>query len=143
MFPQVSTVTEKIIVLGNNNDGGWNQKWIAKSNEVRLLAHKGDPAQQWEADFVEHNYDFALLPGFPGDYIVRKVRVETQNGPLSLNEVEVFDNENVNRALTKTASQSSTWTTDKGYEHSASLAVDGDLTTYTHTNGAQQGKYHC
>ena len=34
---------------------------------MRLLTHEDDPTQQWEADFVGRNYDFALLPGFPGN----------------------------------------------------------------------------
>ena len=33
---------------------------------MRLLTYEEDSSQQWEADFTIHNYDFALLPGFPG-----------------------------------------------------------------------------
>ena len=58
--------TDPWVLLAANNDGGWNQKWNIKSNVARLLKHEDNPTQQWEADYVGLNYDFALLPGFPG-----------------------------------------------------------------------------
>ena len=58
--------TDPWVLLAANNDGGWNQKWTIKSNVARLLKHEDNPTQQWEADYVGLNYNFALLPGFPG-----------------------------------------------------------------------------
>ena len=61
---------------------------------------------------------------------VRKVRVEiAEEQFLSLTEVEVYDHANINRALNKTASQSSDWSANMP----ASLAVNGIFDDYTHT----------
>jgi hypothetical protein len=57
-----------------------------------------------------------------------------------LREVEVFNNEGVNVALGKTASQSSTLKDDGNFKI-ASLAVDGNHDTFSHTNN-NFSEYH-
>ena len=135
-----------MIILAPNNDGGWNQNWSTKTNTVRLLTNEEDPSQQSEADFVGSNYDFALLPGFPGEEIVEtvrqvhKVRVQLQGtDPLSLAEVQVFDYSNENRALNKPATQSSSHV-----HYPASLAVNGNLDDFSHTlNQTRKYNFSC
>ena len=55
------------IILAPKHELGWNQKWTIKSDAVRLLMATGAPGQEWRAVFQKPPYDFALLPGFPGD----------------------------------------------------------------------------
>jgi hypothetical protein len=63
----------------------------------------------------------------------------TTDAPVSVFEVTALDKHNVsNIALTSvnpsaTATQSSTYQTSNGVSHDASLAIDGDLTTFSHT----------
>ena len=62
----------------------------------------------------------------------RKVKIASTTGEqIQMLELQILSSENVNIALNKTASQSSTLGTN-----SASLAVDGDLTTFSHTDDA-------
>ncbi len=69
--------------------------------------------------------------------LARKVRVQLEGqNYLHLREVEVWDQNGMNVALNKTATQSSTW---PGYP--ASNAVNGDMTDYSHTS-EDTGKYH-
>ena len=108
---------------------------------ARLLTDNGDSSQKWKAIFVQPNYDYALLPGFPDtvNYNVRKVRVQLKGtNYLSLAEVQVFDHGNVNQALNKFATQSSTYSDSSHYP--APNAVNGNLTDYTHTLW-EQGEY--
>jgi hypothetical protein len=76
--------------------------------------------------------------------LVRKVRVQLtsyQTGNyLQLAEVEVFDDKGINRAVFKPATQSSTYSdTTVGY-YPASLAVNNDTGTFSHTL-SEAGKY--
>ena len=65
--------------------------------------------------------------------LVNKIRVELEGlNHLHLREVQVFDWNNVNRALNKTATQSST-AIDCGTENPASNAVNGNLMDMSHT----------
>ncbi len=74
--------------------------------------------------------EFAVGP------LTRKVRIGLPRAEhLHLREVQVFDYNNVNMALGKTATQSSIWGS-----FPASLAVDGNLDNYFHTE-RNIGKY--
>ena len=65
--------------------------------------------------------------------LVNKIRVELEGlNHLHLREVQVFDWNNVNRALNKTATQSST-AIDCGTKNPASNAVNGNLMDMSHT----------
>ena len=58
-------VTISPVVRLFRND--WDQQWDEKSNNVRLLGGSHNSQQTtWRAEFVEPNYDYALIPGFPG-----------------------------------------------------------------------------
>ena len=71
---------------------------------------------------------------------VRKVRVQLEGSQyLHMSEVQVFDQNGVNVALGKTATQSST-ITGSSSASSASNAVNGIFTDFSHT-GLDQGKY--
>ena len=134
-----ATTVGSSIVLAPDNDRGWNQGWSIKSNAARLLTDNGDSSQEWKAIFVQPNYDYALLPGFPVQYNVRKVRVQL-NGTnyLSLREVQVFDYGRVDRALNQPAMQSSNYSSHLDF--SASKAVNGDLADYSSTR-SEEGEY--
>ncbi len=70
--------------------------------------------------------------------LTRQVRIELGNwGLLHVREVQVFDYNNVNRALRVGTSQSPT---DPSYP--SSNAVDGSLDTFSHTADGATGKYH-
>jgi hypothetical protein len=63
---------------------------------------------------------------------IRKVRVQLEGtNNLHMNEVQVFDNNGLNVALNKVATQSTTW---DGFL--ASNAVNGNLNDHSHTNSA-------
>jgi hypothetical protein len=65
--------------------------------------------------------------------LVYKVRVELEGlNHLHMREVQVFDQNNINRALNKNATQSST-AVDCGADNQASSAVNGDLMDMSHT----------
>jgi hypothetical protein len=69
--------------------------------------------------------------------VVRYVRVQLDGKQyLHMSEVQVFNQNGVNVALGKTATQSSTYSIDH-----ASKAVNGILTDTTHTQ-LDQGEYH-
>ena len=75
-----------------------------------------------------------------GANLVRKVRVELEGqNHLHMREVQVFDQNNINRALNKRATQSST-SVDCGADNLALNAVNGDLTDMSHTL-FESGKY--
>ncbi len=82
------------------------------------------------------------IPTFDATLIWRvRVQLEGRNF-LHIREVEVYDQNGVNRALNKPASQSSTYTYDyngKTVTVDASYAVDGNWETNSHTN-ADNGK---
>ncbi len=82
------------------------------------------------------------IPTFDATLIWRvRVQLEGRNF-LHMREVEVYDQNGVNRALNKPASQSSTYTYDyngKTVTVDASYAVDGNWETSSHTN-ADNGK---
>ena len=64
----------------------------------------------------------------------RKVRVQLEGtSMLSMREVQVFDNNGVNLALNKAATQSSTGEYPAGIFHYASKAVNGNLTDFVGT----------
>jgi hypothetical protein len=65
--------------------------------------------------------------------LVHKVRVELEGlNHLHMREVQVFDQNNINRALNKNATQSST-AIDCGGNNQASSAVNGNLMDMSHT----------
>jgi hypothetical protein len=68
-----------------------------------------------------------------------KIQLEGTNY-LHMREVQVFDYNNVNVALNKPATQSSTRTGTWPFSLEASSAVDGNLTTISYTNN-EQGKH--
>ena len=63
---QVTTGTSLVLRTGTNNN--WDEHWDEKSNDVSLLPVTGGSGQKWRTEFFEElsNYDYALLPGFPG-----------------------------------------------------------------------------
>jgi hypothetical protein len=70
--------------------------------------------------------------------LFRKVKIQLDGtGEVNIAEVKVYDNNDVNVALGKSATQS----TDFDSMRAASKAVDGDLTTFSGT-GIKQGKHH-
>ncbi len=72
--------------------------------------------------------------------LVHKVRIELEGqNHLHMREVQVFDQNNVNRALNKTATQSST-AIDCGVNKPASNALNGNLMDISHTM-FESGKY--
>jgi hypothetical protein len=79
--------------------------------------------------------------------LVHKVRVQLEaHGVIMLREVQVFDQNNANRALYKHATQSSTYVWGGTFPCTASLAVDGVHNIrydheISHTKD-EQGKYH-
>jgi hypothetical protein len=78
------------------------------------------------------NYKTSLSP------LTRKVRIQIDRTEfLHMRDVQVFDYNNVNRALNKNAIQSSNY--DSGMP--ASNSVDGNLGSYSHTK-ADNRKYH-
>ncbi len=73
-----------------------------------------------------------------GPSLTRQVRIDIDNlGYVLVREVQVFDYNNVNRALRVGTSQSTTYAS-----YSSSNAVDGNLNTITHTASSDTGKYH-
>lgn len=75
------------------------------------------------------------LPCFP---IIRKVKLhQLRKGvPIQVFELQVFSEAGTNIALGKTATQSSTLVRKSQESLNASNAVDGDLTTFSHTKDA-------
>ena len=140
------------IVLGTKNDLGWNQQWSIKSTSTVLLPQSGKSSQEWNAVFVDGNYDYALLPGFSESLFttcignipivnVRKVKIQLKGtNCLHVREVQVLDNSGANVALRKYATQSSTLVGPEPFPLSASSAVDDNLNTYSHTK-SEQGKH--
>merc|ERR1712238_261925 len=61
------TPSNSNIVLAVANELGWNQEWNTQSESAILLTQNGKSSQEWHSIFVDGNYDYALLPGFPGD----------------------------------------------------------------------------
>ncbi len=49
------------------NTGDWDQKWEERFNDAILSRADASDDQTWSPRFVEPNYDYALLAGFPGD----------------------------------------------------------------------------
>ncbi len=79
------------------------------------------------------------LPAIPG--IIRKVRVQLEGtGFLHMSEVQVFDQNGLNLALNKPATQSSTNSYPTGVLRPASNAVNGELTDFGSMSGYQAGK---
>jgi hypothetical protein len=72
--------------------------------------------------------------------LTRKVRIDLGRAEnLHMREVQVFDYNNVNRALNKPATQSSEFSLPS--EYPASNVVDGNLNTISHTSN-NIGKCH-
>jgi hypothetical protein len=69
--------------------------------------------------------------------LVRLVKIQLDGlGIVNLAEVKVYDDKDVNVALGKIATQSSFW-------NPAGNAVDGNMTTFSHTSGNDAGKHWC
>ena len=88
---------------------------------------------------VDPKTNMALSVTDPDPILVRKVKLQhdsTDTNVLNIGEVEVYDQlGTINRALGKNASQSS------DYGHlGASLAVDGNPTSFSHTLRDEHGK---
>jgi hypothetical protein len=87
------------------------------------------------------NPSISQSPSSPSQ-LVHKVRVQLEGSNyLHMREVQVYDTSDVNRALNKAASQSSTYTLHYWGSDPASNAVNGVLYDYSHTNG-EAGMYH-
>jgi hypothetical protein len=70
---------------------------------------------------------------------IRKVRVKKNSGSVNLKEVQVFDQNGINVALNKIATQSGNG--PAGVSHPASEAVNGIVTDFGSLSGYQAGKY--
>ena len=70
---------------------------------------------------------------------MQKVKLERTDVKvnLMLGEVEVYDESNVNQAIGKSAGQKSTEN-----KRDASLAIDGDINSYTRTYFHNAGKWY-
>jgi hypothetical protein len=87
---------------------------------------KGNAAEMCGGTNHSSVYDISVT-------LVHKVRVELEDwNHLHMREVQVFDQNNVNRALEKRATQSST-SFDCGANNNASNAVNGNMTDMSHT----------
>ncbi|KAL7505952.1 hypothetical protein ACHAXN_004087 [Cyclotella atomus] len=106
-----------------------------RPEQIQLQTAKGQDAAKWKTN-KEGLIESLACPGFiiSEAIVAHKVKVQLEDtNYLMLAELEVFDTNEVNRALNKPATQSSTLFLSK----TASNAVDGNLTTYTHTNSDQ------
>ena len=124
---------------GNTNPFNHNTDYIKLYTSLKDgTNNKDDYGQLIKTQYLDDVFNFATVLNW-----VRKVHIQvgksyTTNNYIYLREVEVFNNEGVNVALGKTASQSSTL--KDGNSNIASLAVDGNRNTFSHTNN--DSKYH-
>eukprot|EP00956_Cyclotella_meneghiniana_P002322 scaffold2614_cov85-Cyclotella_meneghiniana.AAC.2 len=91
--------------------------WLNKANQACAMRGVSQSVKRWlTSDECSYPY-------------IKKVRIETTAGEyLHMFEIQALSSDNLNVALNKTASQSSTLNTKF-----ASLAIDGDATTFSHT----------
>ena len=92
---------------------------------------------------VDPKTNMALSVTDPDPILVRKVKLQhdsTDTNVLNIGEVEVYDQSSNNQAKNKPASQSSDYGYLQGVFLGASLAVDGDPTTFSHTLHNKHGK---
>ena len=122
-----------------NTDGSISN--VGCSN-LAIHSSKEKDVSLYSTYFALQNPRTQLAIGTPAssctDYSVRKVKVNHQTKTVvSIAEMQVYDgsrddeSNSINKALNKTAQQSST---ADGYP--ASNAVDGNVTTFSHTNNA-------
>ena len=125
---------------GNTNPFNHEANYIKLYTSLKDGTNNMDEyGQLIKTQYLDDVFNFATVLNW-----VRKVHIQvgksyTTNNYIYLREVEVFNNEGVNVALGKTASQSSTLM-DNGIFKIASLAVDGNRNTFSHTNN--DSKYH-
>jgi hypothetical protein len=105
---------------------------------LAACSHEWDPKHVVEVVFSQ----YLVTPTTASTALTRKVRVQLGGAnwnALHLREVEVRDQNGINRALNKTATQSSNYPYSASYP--ALVAVDGRLTGFSHTGGGTS-KYH-
>ena len=121
------TVTRVIIY----NRIGWNDR--LSNSRVSLLNYQGNTLKSYRIGDATSTNMFNI------SFDVQKVRVQQEGySVVHMREVQVFDYDNVNKALGKIATQSSMW--DQAYP--AAQAVNGILnndTDFSHTDW-QTGK---
>lgn len=103
--------------------------------QLQLHTGKGQDIAKWKIN-KDGSIESLACPGFimSETILTHKVKVQlVDKNYLMLAELQVFDSNGVNRALNKPATQSSTMFPGKP----ASNAVDGDSSTFTHTNSDQ------
>ena len=144
------------VVIYNRNDGDASHASAVSgrlsNSVVSLINYQGNTLKTYRigdatnVPVVDINFDSTggggpaptpNPPPTPNPALVHKVRVQLLGTNfLNLREVQVFDQNGVNRALNKPATQSST---TPGYE--ASKIVNGNLNDMSHTNW-EAGMYH-
>jgi hypothetical protein len=118
---------------GTCNDGSWGSVPLGCSAQIGT----GTPHFKTSGVNCNTGYQLVCSGGFKILGVVRYVRVELEGtNHLNMREVKVFDTSGVNRALSMTATQSSTL---QGYP--ASNVVNGNLGDFSHTNN-DAGMYH-
>jgi hypothetical protein len=131
----VKSLGKTINPSNNTNPFNHNTNYIKLYNSVRDGASDKDEfGQLINPRYLDDVFNFATsLPP-----LARKVRVDLERKELLvMKEVQVFDYNNVNRALGKTARQSTLYNGGSP----ASNAVDGNLDSQSHTDN-NIGKYH-
>ena len=124
---------------GNTNPFNHETSYMKLYTSLKDETSKDMYGQLKNPQYLDDVFNYATVLNW-----VRKVHIQvgkshTADNYIYLREVEVFNNEGVNVALGKTASQSSTLK-DDGISRIASLAVDGNRNTFSHTNN--DSKYH-
>ena len=112
------------------------------ANNILAVYEIGDASQLSQVDINAPGGFGTDAPKFTSTYSRDlsygvKVKIQLEGiGIVNLREVKVYDNLDVNVAQNKPATQSS----NHSSAYPASKAVDGDLTTFSHTKPGEQGK---
>jgi hypothetical protein len=131
----------KVINLsGNTNPFNHNKDYIKLYTSLKDGTSKDEFGQLINPQYLDGVFNSATVLNW-----VRKVHIQVgqsyrTDNYIYLREVEVFNNEGVNVAKGKPATQSSTLNDKHSNTNKAELAVDGKFDTFSHTNN--DSKYH-
>jgi hypothetical protein len=130
------------VVIYNRNDGDATHASLVSgrlsNSVVSLLNYQGNSLKTYRIGDATNMPVFDIFfSGINGVLITKahKVRVQLEStNSLHMREVQVYDTSGVNRALYKSATQSSTNIWHSWGSDPASKAVNGNLNDYSHTN---------
>jgi hypothetical protein len=133
----VKTLKKAINPSLNTNPFNHNRNYLKLYTSVKDgISGKDEYGQLINPRYLDDIFNFkTTFPSF-----TRKVRVDLERKEyLNMREVQVIDHTDVNRALNKTATQSTNF--ESRVDLRASMAVDGDMSTRSETHN-NVSEYH-